>query len=134
MRDGFVSTLISLFAQEKRRPRLMISELERLFQIKASVFWENHFSFRSVAPPNLGVTFLIGRKRARDIILNIILPGLIAYARETDDRRLKSAVRMCICNIRCPVKTKSPARCGFVCSAIKKAGVSVWTGDVSSRV
>lgn len=93
LRDGFVTKLTDLFEQERYRPRLIVSELERLFQVKANRFWKNHFSFNSIAPVNPGMTFLIGRERARDIILNVVIPGLIAYAHETDNRRLKNTVR-----------------------------------------
>lgn len=73
----------------------LISELERIFTCKATGYWETHYRFEegerrksfSQSPA------LIGRERAREIVLNVVLPIFLLYAWETEEGELRNLVK-----------------------------------------
>jgi len=73
----------------------LISELERIFTCEATGYWETHYRFeeeRTKTPSSDGQA-LIGRERARDIVLNVVLPIFLLYAWETEDGELRNLVK-----------------------------------------
>jgi hypothetical protein len=95
MNEGFVETLVKII-MNCDGPRKMIVELEKLLLVESHGFWKNHFYFSD--SKNIEITdsrypYLLGSDRARDIIVNVCFPGLVAYAGETGDGRLQNTVK-----------------------------------------
>jgi len=88
--DLFVR-LVEGHCDHLRRLRL---ELEGIFIQRADKFWRRHYQFeahRSGASPSVP-EFLIGRDRAREIVVNIVVPTLWLYACDSQDGKLKNVV------------------------------------------
>ncbi|MBI2907193.1 MAG: DUF2851 family protein [Chloroflexi bacterium] len=62
-------------------PLEALCALERALVTPAEGFWVNHYDFGLPAPRDVGA--LIGRERAREIVVNVALPFLYAYAEAT---------------------------------------------------
>ncbi len=70
-------------------------ELEALASVEIEGFWALHHDFSLAAPeaaPRPRIR-LIGRGRSREIVVNVFLPALLAYAQESEDGHLGAAVR-----------------------------------------
>ncbi len=94
MNKGFVESLTQALCTKAAKAHKVFSELEKLFIIETSSYWATHYSFTEAMPENQSTkkSRLIGKERARDIVINVALPGLLAYAQEADDRHLKNKV------------------------------------------
>ncbi len=97
MEEGFVSALRKAIANGERQPEAAGREMEKLFSVKAQGFWGKHFCFDE---SNLergqrarAELHLVGPDRAKDIVVNVAIPALLAYAGETDDGRLRNLLR-----------------------------------------
>ncbi len=88
---GVLESLIHTFNSLLENPRQIIHEVEALFVTTTSGYWSKHYVFDTKSDAGSKQT-LIGKARARDIIINIILPSIYAYANETNNGRLKSTV------------------------------------------
>ncbi|MBD3290844.1 DUF2851 family protein [candidate division KSB1 bacterium] len=88
---GVLESLIHIFESLLDNPREIIKELESLFLTTTTGYWSKHYVFETQAEAGAKQT-LIGKDRSRDIIVNIILPSIYAYAGEIDNGRLKSTV------------------------------------------
>jgi hypothetical protein len=94
-RLGFLHGFLKIFESHQREPNLIINELENVMSVKAEGYWHNHYRFgeeRSDSERTMPEA-LIGKDRARDIVVNIVLPVLYLYSRESNDGMLKSLVR-----------------------------------------
>ena len=71
-----------------------MKELDNLFINQAHDFWSDFFTFESrrAELSNPGKKCLLGQDRARDIVVNVLLPAIAAYAAESADFRLKNTV------------------------------------------
>ncbi|MBN1481707.1 DUF2851 family protein [candidate division KSB1 bacterium] len=92
MTDGFISTCIKIISDLSRKPTKMGKELENLCIIPSHPFWSTHYSFEESRSEPGKNECLLGRERARDIVVNVLLPALAAFADETADLRLKNSV------------------------------------------
>jgi len=93
MQDGFVGTIEKVFANFQQKRQLAIRELENLFILPTHEFWSERFSFEDkTSAPAAKKAHILGAERARDIVVNVALPALTAYAVEIDDARLKITV------------------------------------------
>ena len=91
--SGMLETMVSLFSENRNRPTLIIRELRAFFTVPSDAFWEVHFDFRSRPPiPKVHLKTLIGQGRADDMIINIILPVIAAFARDTENAQLFNQV------------------------------------------
>lgn len=91
--DGFGDTLTKVINNAALEPKKMIHELESLFILGEQGFWADHFSFDDESHVQPGELSLLGGERARDIVINVALPGLLAFARESGDGRLNNTVK-----------------------------------------
>lgn len=76
-------------------PLAALAALADLVAVEVEGFWAGHYDF-SPDPPRLRLrrrVRLIGQGRSREITVNVLLPALLALARESEDGRLAAAVR-----------------------------------------
>jgi hypothetical protein len=113
-RDGLLEHLAGIFlasskVQIKKRTKAVVAELLNYFVCPADDFWRTHYDFFPAAWAKTGnggeaeearlVTAktnygdLIGRARALDILVNIILPALWHYGRQAGDAHLQNLVQ-----------------------------------------
>ncbi len=94
MSKGFVESLTHILYNRAAKPHKIFSELEKLFVIETPSYWASHYSFSEAMPENRSAkkSRLIGKERARDIVINVALPGLLAYAQEADDHHLENKI------------------------------------------
>ncbi len=109
-RDGLLEHLAGLFlasakVSSKKRTKAIVAELLNYFICPADDFWRAHYDFFPAAPakgeietvplvPTLtNYGDLIGRDRALDILVNIILPALWHYGRQAGDAHLQNLVQ-----------------------------------------
>jgi Protein of unknown function (DUF2851) len=113
-RDGLLEHLAGLFLSAakvslKQRTKAIVAELLNYFICPADDFWRTHYDFLptasekvgrrsrakdenvTAAPTNFGD--LIGRDRALDILVNIVLPALWHYSRQAGDAHLQNLVQ-----------------------------------------
>lgn len=81
-------SIIQILKHEETKPGENVRRLQELFVVPADTFWMYHYRFDERATRPL--TAIIGRNRANDIILNIILPLSLLYARIFKDREVRS--------------------------------------------
>ena len=87
MDEGFVPGFYRIVQNTELNVRTVITELEALLRVKSSGFWEQHYQFAPVSGNPGSSKWLIGNDRIRDILVNVVLPLLYAYAGESDDHR-----------------------------------------------
>jgi hypothetical protein len=94
-RPGFLSGVLKIFSGSPREYEQIADELEGVFTVKAEGFWAEHYRFDHEIKriPPKGEAALIGKDRAREIVINIVLPALCLYAAESRDGELKNVVR-----------------------------------------
>lgn len=113
-RDGLLEHLAGLFLSAakvslKQRTKAIVAELLNYFICPADDFWRTHYDFLSTAlekgkrgarAKDENVTTaqtnygdLIGRDRALDILVNIVLPALRHYGRQAGDAHLQNLVQ-----------------------------------------
>ena len=91
---GFLDPVLDLFRDLGAAPRKLFSELQRLFVLPGYGFWKTHFRFEdSPHSRQVRAENLIGPDLAREIVINVVLPVILAYAEETEDYTLKTACR-----------------------------------------
>lgn len=95
MNDGFVRTLERIVSDLENSPHKIYKEFEHRFTVTSHNFWSNHFSFEESRAEFSGKkeACLLGTERARNIVINVVLPGLSAYAKEIDDFRLHNILQ-----------------------------------------
>jgi hypothetical protein len=109
-RDGLLEHLSGLFlaaakVSVKKRTKSIIAELLNYFICPADEFWQTHYDFfqeestkdenseARVLLPATRYGDLIGRDRALDILVNIVLPALWYYGRQAGDAHLQNLVQ-----------------------------------------
>ncbi len=89
--SGILEKLLKLTEGMQDNLSSLIKEFERLFICKTDGYWATHYLLDNKPddlPGDTTVT-LIGKDRAREIVVNIILPVMLAYAREIENSALK---------------------------------------------
>lgn len=66
-----------------------IEELMRLFQVKASHYWNTHFNFEEAVSPE---PRFVGQQMLVHLIINVVVPILFAYGHETGNNTYKEKV------------------------------------------
>jgi hypothetical protein len=90
-KEGILETILRIVEGLKDQKMQLINELENLFICQTGGYWATHYRLEEKAPElvNEKSATLVGKDRARDIIINIVLPVIFAYAYETEDSLLK---------------------------------------------
>jgi len=88
---GILEAILKIIEGLKDNDQHLIKELEKLFVCQASGYWSTHYRLEEKAPElaNEKVATLVGKDRARDIVINVVLPIVFAYATEIEDSLLK---------------------------------------------
>lgn len=92
--EGILETVLRIIDGLKDQPQQLTRELEDLFTCEAGGYWATHYRVEEKAPElssQKSVT-LVGKERSRDIVINILLPTLLAYATEIEDSLLKTNI------------------------------------------
>jgi len=94
VKEGILENILKILVGLKNNNKLLIKELENRFICKTGGYWATHYLLEE-KPPDLYDTqsaTLIGRERSRDIVINVILPGILAYASEIENAQLKNKI------------------------------------------
>ena len=94
-RRGLLHELIAVVRAARFDPGGAILALNELAVVEVEGYWASHHDLeaRRPAPWARRRVRLVGRGRSREIAVNVFLPGLLAFARESEDGRLSAAVR-----------------------------------------
>lgn len=96
LNDGFVSGIEKAVLSVEKQPAKVIKELLKLFYVEADGFWSEHYCFDQAHLNGVAAQTdqaIVGQDRAKDIVVNVVIPGMIAYAEEADDGRLRIAMK-----------------------------------------
>ncbi|MFQ5602352.1 MAG: DUF2851 family protein [bacterium] len=85
--QGFLQGFLNVVRGNASHFERIISELETMLTAQSEGFWSNHYRFEhaSQSTASLKNKALIGKDRARDIVINIVIPSLYLYACEAND-------------------------------------------------
>ncbi|NOZ56025.1 MAG: DUF2851 family protein [Calditrichaeota bacterium] len=90
---GFADSFTKLLRTLQRSRQRPARELEKLLTVESFGFWNQRDCFLTGKPrKGSNAPQLLGKDRARDIAVNVVLPTLAAVADETDDGRLRATV------------------------------------------
>jgi hypothetical protein len=89
--DGILEIMLKIIEGLKDNYQQLIKELENLFVCQTGGYWATHYRVEEKVPElaNEKTATLVGKDRARDVVINIILPVVLAYANEIEDSLLK---------------------------------------------
>ncbi len=94
MEKGFVENLLQPLRTFEKKLKKCFVEWQGKFIVHGHPFWSNHYRFEPAngkSEKNEGK--IIGEERAQEIIINVVIPGLLAYAEEVEDGRLQNLLR-----------------------------------------
>ncbi|KAA3657557.1 MAG: DUF2851 family protein [Calditrichaeota bacterium] len=94
-RVGVLERLTSNILNEGLTHAEINISLRDYFAIEADAFWQQHYDFkvRESKTSNKSFGMLIGKNRADDLVVNIVLPILLLYASETGDANLNNKLQ-----------------------------------------
>lgn len=90
---GFFQALCTPVRSDPGRLKKTQHELEQLLMLPAGGIWRDHFALWLGPKTGRGENHLIGRDRARVMLVDVVYPVLIGYAREIHDGRLQCQAR-----------------------------------------
>jgi hypothetical protein len=91
---GFLASFRALITAARGDRDQAIGALRGLFIITAGGYWSTHYDFATTHPAGTGGgARLIGSGRSGEMVINVVLPGLLAWARESEDGHLAAALR-----------------------------------------
>ena len=93
--QGFIEGFLRILIGREKKFAAQRKDLEERLLVRASGYWEKHYSFDDTqfgVEPKVQESHLIGKDRAREIVVNIVLPALLAYAQETEDSKIRNRV------------------------------------------
>lgn len=92
-KQGFFEWILTVVNGHQGRFKLMIKEFERYFTQSGHAYWANHYHFGESGreKPLQKDTPLIGKERARDIVVNILLPAMFLYGKVTESGTILNA-------------------------------------------
>jgi hypothetical protein len=92
--EGIIEKLLSLLQSHPTSRRVRRRELQAFFIVPADDFWRRHCDFESRAisgrTPDYGD--LVGRQRALDILVNVVLPALRQFGEQSGDAHVCATV------------------------------------------
>lgn len=92
--NGFMEPVLATFRDLKHNPQNIFKHLQLLFVIPAYGFWLDHVHFgEAIQSSSRKQPMLIGTNKAREIVINVVLPIVMGYAEEVDDYELVSQVK-----------------------------------------
>ena len=94
-RDGFLHGILKIFQGNRENYKKVATGLDDMLLVNADGFWSNHYRFEATDRKEWQQkeSSLIGKNRARDIVVNIFFPALLLYSTESKDGALKNIVR-----------------------------------------
>ncbi|MFQ5640400.1 MAG: DUF2851 family protein [bacterium] len=92
-REGFLQGFLKIVQGESKSLDKIVGELESVLIVKEVGFWSHHYQFHDTKRPNRQEPTLIGKDRAREIIVNAILPVLYLYSQESREGVLANRIR-----------------------------------------
>ncbi len=92
MDEGFLQTIIKTINRCENKIPVIVKELENLFKVETVGFWTAHYSFQESDNEAAKTRYIVGSDRARDIVVNVVLPLAFAYANEVNDMRLGNEI------------------------------------------
>ena len=94
MTQGILEKILKIVEGLKNNHLQMIKELENCFICKTGGYWATHYRLEEKPPElvNEKSATLIGTSRAREIVVNVVLPVLLSYAIEINDLKLKTKI------------------------------------------
>lgn len=93
-RTGILEHLAATVQALGNEPKKLMSELAQFFICPAQGFWQTHYDLRSRRVSNrAAIGDLLGRERALDILVNLMLPALWFYFRAADNAVLANQVQ-----------------------------------------
>jgi hypothetical protein len=84
---GYFREIIQTLKNADLKSKEKFRRIESLLMIDADGFWANHYTFGKPSGKNLGK--LIGKSRAGEIILNVVIPVSLLYARTYKDKDVR---------------------------------------------
>ncbi|MBC7261853.1 MAG: DUF2851 family protein [Chloroflexi bacterium] len=91
--QGFLLSLVRRVQTGSRHIAHLGRELTGVLSVEADQFWRTHYWFEAATCGAMsGGGRLLGPERAADMVVNIVFPCLMAYAKETDDGQLCTLV------------------------------------------
>lgn len=93
-KTGLLNGLLRIVEGHKDDMRRLIKELEKALVVKADEFWVRHYDFAGEDKVfRRSDEALIGSSRAREIVINTVLPALQLFAGEANDGMLRNLSR-----------------------------------------
>lgn len=82
--SGILQPLHRLVAESEATPLQLIRALEKWFVCQTAGYWATHYQLEeNIAPlDDSRSATLVGQERAREIVINVVLPALLAHATE----------------------------------------------------
>lgn len=92
--QGMLESLVAVVSDAALKPARVIAELRSRFLVEADVFWRAHYDFRSRSPlmARSPIPTLLGKNRADDLVINVVLPVLLAFARHAHNAPLQNRI------------------------------------------
>ncbi len=92
--QGILETMLQIIRAGADTDLQRIRQLEELFICQAEGYWANHYRVIASDPQfiNDKAATLIGPDRAREIVVNVVLPILLAYSAEINDPVLADGI------------------------------------------
>jgi len=88
---GLVEYFHKLLQTRPQNLRKLSTELERGLLMDVPVFWQSHYSFEdSIVNMDAESKLILGKNRARDMVVNVLLPFFYCYSASTGDGILNS--------------------------------------------
>jgi len=89
-------SLIELFADTTLPPRIRLQSLHVLFHFEPDEFWSHHVHFEHTTK---GPPFTLGAARVNDILVNVIIPVVMLYARVFNRQSVRNTAREVLAGI-----------------------------------
>ena len=92
--EGILTKVLRIVYGHYDNYQLLIKELEKLFICKAGGYWAAHYQLeeKPIRLETEKITTLVGAERVKEIVINVVLPVLAAYANEINDLKLKTGL------------------------------------------
>jgi len=92
--EGFIAPFVKILETYKTQTRACIQEMESRFYVGLHPFWSSRYTFEAPAGgAKTSLSSLLGRDRSREMVVNMLLPALMAYAAEVESHRTLAAVQ-----------------------------------------